>query len=321
MDKPDFPLIWNDSLRSDWVSCPRAAYWGNFLDFKSPYPNVHLHAGKAWATALEVARMAFYGPDNLPQIDAQALGLQALIKEYGDFACPEFGSGSNKRLDRMMEAFAYYFQAFPFDKDPVQPMRKRDGSPMVEFNFALPIDAKNLLHPQTGEPILYAGRADMMATYAGSKSVYDDKTTSSLGASWGIQWQRRSQFSAYAWAAREYGMPISQIVVRGIAILKTSINHQQVITIRTDQHIEQWHKQVIRDIKHAIECWKEDYYDYNLSDSCGSYGGCHFLQPCMSHDPLPWLKGQFVRKHYDPITRTETLVEDDKPIIPIMPIE
>ena len=35
---------------------------------------------------------------------------------------------------------------------------------MVEFSFALPIDAKEILHPETGEPIIYAGRADMVAT-------------------------------------------------------------------------------------------------------------------------------------------------------------
>lgn len=308
-EKPgNFPLVWNDSLRSAFVSCPRAANWEFMEHFKSPYPNIHLHAGKAWASALEAMRLAFYGPSKHDAATAGALGLECLVQEYGNFEAPERGSGSTKSLDRMIEAFMYYQKAFPLATDPVQPHYKKDGTPMVEFNFALPIDQDKLLHPVTGEPILYAGRADMVATFAGSLSIYDDKTTSALGPTWGNQWTRRSQFSAYAWAAAQYGMPVSQIVVRGIAILKTQINHAQAITVRTPHHIAEWHFQVIRDIKRAIECYNTGYWDVNLSDSCGSFGGCQFAQPCMSNDPKPWLEGQFARKVWNPVTRTETLL-------------
>jgi len=309
--RPPFPLVWNDSLRSAFVSCPRAAYWEFFHHFKPTAPNIHLHAGKAWAASLEAARLMYYG-EGLSAKDSQAIGLEKLIHEYGDFACPERGSGSNKSLDRLIEAFSYYFLAFPLDKDPVQPYRARNGKPMVEFNFALPIqpDGENpLLHPETGEPILYAGRADMVATYAGALSIYDDKTTSSLGTTWGNQWTRRSQFGAYCWAAAQYNMPISQVVVRGIAILKTSINHAQAITHRLPHHVTEWHFQVQRDIHRAIECWKEGYFDYNLGESCASYGGCGFLQACTSRDPAPWLEGQFERRIWDPVTRTETPIQ------------
>ncbi len=307
MNRPPFPLVWNESLRSAFVSCPRAALWEHFHHFKHPEPSVHLHAGKAWASALEAMRLAYYG-EGLPDAESGAIGLETLIREYGDFQAPERGSGNAKSLDRLIEAFSYYRSAFPLASDPVQPYRRRDGKPMVEFNFALPLDAENLLHPETGEPILYAGRADMIATYAGSLSIYDDKTTGQLGASWANQWNRRGQFSGYSWAAREYGIPATQVVVRGIAILKTSINHAQAITVRTPHHVDEWHGQIIRDIKRAITAWKENYFDVNLSDACSSYGGCSFQQPCMSNNPDPWLEGQFVRRRFDPITRTEEVI-------------
>lgn len=309
--QPGFPLIWNDSLRSAFVSCPRAAYWEFFHHWKTKAPNVHLHAGKAWASALETARMAFYG-ENLPASTAQALGLQTLIQQYGTFEAPERGSGAAKSLDRLIEAFSYYFIAFPLATDPVQPYKRADGKPMVEFSFALPIDSKELLHPETGEPILYAGRADMVATYAGSLSIYDDKTTGQLGQSWAAQWNRRSQFSAYSWAAREYGIPVSQVVVRGIAILKTTINHAQAITVRTPHNVAEWHFQVKRDIRRAIECWKSGYFDVNLGESCSSYGGCMFQQPCMSNTPENWLNNvSFERRIWDPVTRTETPISEE----------
>jgi len=306
--RPPFPAVLDNTFRSAFVECPRKAYWAYVEHFKSRgEESVHLHAGKAWASALEAARLCFYG-EGRSEAEAKAVGLQVLIEEYGDFQPPDRGSGSAKSLDRLIEAFSYYFLAFPLATDPVQPYVGRNGKPMVEFSFALPLDTERLLHPETGEPIIYAGRADMIATYAGSLSVYDDKTTSALGASWANQWNRRSQFTAYSWAAREYGIPVSQVVVRGIAILKTTINHAQAITVRTPHHILEWHEQMVRDIQRAIQCWKDGYWDVNLADACSSYGGCQFAQACMSNDPTPWLEGQFVRKVWDPVNRTETIV-------------
>jgi len=304
--RPPFPIVFDNTMRSAFVECPRRMFWEYVHHFKSPYENIHLHAGKAWAEGLETARRAYYGEKLDPQT-AQALGLEALITAYGAFIAPERGSGSNKSLDRLIEAFTYYFNAFPLETDPVQPYMGKNG-PMVEFSFALPIDEERLRHPVTGEPILFAGRADMIATFAGSLSVYDDKTTSALGATWANQWNRRSQFTGYAWAANAYGIPISQVVVRGIAILKTSINHAQAITVRTPHHIAEWHEQVIRDISRAIKCWEEGYWDVNLAEACTSFGGCSFQQPCMSNNPDPWLEGQFVRKIWNPVERTETVI-------------
>jgi hypothetical protein len=306
LTRPPFPLVFDNTMRSAFVECPRKMYWEYMHHFKGAGVSVHLHAGAAWASALETTRKLYYG-ENVDAPTAIAMGLQTLIDEYGDFQAPERGSGSAKSLDRMIEAFSYYWSAFPLESDPVQPFQGKNG-PMVEFSFAAPLDVDNLRHPVTDEPIIWAGRADMVATYAGSVSIYDDKTTSALGSSWANQWQRRSQFTGYAWAARQAGIPVSQVVVRGIAILKTSINHAQAITIRTPHHIAEWHGQVIRDIRRAIECWKEGYWDVNLAEACSSYGGCQFVQPCMSNDPTPWLEGQFVRKVWDPVNRTETII-------------
>jgi len=290
-------------MRSAFVECPQKMFWEYMQHYKTLNPSIHLHAGKAWATGLEVARLAYYRDLKDPE-EAMSLGLQALVAEYGDFPCPPHVP---KSLPRMVEAFTYYFTAFPLDTDPVKPYIGRNG-PMVEFSFALPldIDDEGLRHPETGEPILFAGRADMVATYAGALSIYDDKTTSQLGATWSGQWDRRSQFSGYAWAANEMGLPVSQIIIRGIAIKKLSIDHAQAITVRTKHHIAEWHTQISRDIKRAIQCWKEGYWDKNLAESCSSYGGCVFKQPCGAADPAPWLKSNFAIREWNPVTREET---------------
>ena len=307
MTKPDFPLVWDNSMRGEFFSCGRAFNWGSLHGYKSPYPNIHLHAGKAWASSLEAVRRAFYEEEKSP-LEAVAMGLEKLITEYGSFIPPERGSGAAKSLDRLIEAFHYYWTAFPLEKDPAQPYRTKDGRPMVEFSFAVPL-ADDLLHPVTGEPIIYAGRADMVATYAGAVTIYDDKTTSALGAQWAQQWNRRAQFTGYAWAASTFGIPVSQVLVRGIAILKTEIKHAEAITTRTPGHIAEWHHQFVKDIRRAIVAWENDDWDVSLDDACSSYGGCHFQQPCMSANPEPWLNGpNFVRKIWNPVTREEILL-------------
>lgn len=288
-------------MRSHFVSCPQKFWWEFGEHFKPLTASTDLHAGKAWATGLEVARMAFYR-DGKSVKEAMALGLRALIQAYGWFD-PPFHK-QNKSLARLMAAFKYYYRVFPFDKDPAQPWVGATGQPMVEFSFALPLD-DGLVHPETGEPIIYTGRADMVCTYAGALSIYDDKTTSSLGPTWGNQWNRRSQFTGYVWAAQQHGIPVTQVVVRGIAILKTSINHAQAIPVRTPHHVREWHHQAVRDIQRAIQNWKEGYWDLNLSDECSAYGGCMFQQACMSPNPQPWLEGSFTRRVWNPLTREE----------------
>jgi PD-(D/E)XK nuclease superfamily len=302
MSSPDFPLVWDNSMRSSFIECPRKFLWESLLHFKPRGESVHLHAGKAWASALESTRRAFYSEGKSPLFSI-ARGIKTPV-----FTPPERGSGAAKSLDRLLEAFAYYWKAFPLETDPAQPFRTPSGEPMVEFSFALPIDEKRLRHPVTGEPIIYAGRADMIATYAGGVSVYDDKTTSALGSQWASQWNRRAQFTGYTWAARAFGIPATQVLVRGIAILKTEIKHAECITVRTPHHVAEWHEQFVRDVLRAIEAWKEGYWDLNLSDGCSSFGGCHFQQPCMSANPQPWLEGQFIQKKWDPVTRTETII-------------
>lgn len=303
MTRPPFPLVWDNTMRVSFITCPQRFAWEYLRHFKHTAPSTDLHAGKAWAHALETARMAFYG-DKVPSEDAIALGLEALVQSYGDFTPPK--NKENKSLDRLIQAWLYYFKAFPFDLDPVQPlMNPYTGKPMVEFSFVLPLDPE-LVHPETGEPLLYSGRADMLASYAGAASVYDDKTTSSLGPKWAEQWDRRSQFTGYCWAAQAYGLQVSQVVVRGIAILKTDINHAQAITPRSPHHIEEWHHQIKRDLKRAIECWKEGFWDKNLADACASYGSCLFKQPCSSPNPEPWLTGgNYAVRVWNPATRSD----------------
>lgn len=303
MTRPEFPLIWDNSMRSALVSCPWKFEKEYMEHYRSLTPSIHLHAGKAFAAGLEAARFAYYR-DGKEQDESAALGVRALMESYGDFEAPP---GSPKSLHRMLEALAYYFAVFPFANDPAQPYMGRTG-PMVEFSFALPLD-DSLRHPVTGEPLLYTGRADMVATFAGALTIYDDKTASSLGQSWANQWDRRSQFSGYCWAAQAMNLPVTQVLIRGISILKTKIDHAECISLRAPHHISEWHTQAVRDIRRAITMWEEGYWDKNLADECSSFGGCMFKSACGAKDPTPYFFSNFARRQWNPTTREEIPLE------------
>lgn len=327
--RPPFPSVIDSSMIAAFRSCPYKANLDFFQHWKPKSQSVHLHAGAAYAKALEVARTAYYlGEYHSPQVTtgfddqgAQTLhvtweidqrdpldsamaieaGLRAMIASYGSFTCPP---DSAKSLERMCGAYEYYFTQYPLETDRAVPVTLPSGRRGIEFSFAEPIDET---HPETGDPLLYVGRMDMICEFAGGWFGEDDKTTSQLGASWSKQWDLRSQFTGYCWGAAKAGFPLSGFLVRGVSILKTKYETQQAITYRPQWMIDRWYEQLMRDVKRMKEMWASDIWDMSLDHACAEYGGCPYRQPCLSQDPAPWLEGSFERRKWDPVARTETL--------------
>lgn len=298
MTRPLFPEAIDSTTLASFRSCPQKAFRTYFEHWKPQSESVHLVAGKAFASGIEIARRCFY-EQGMESSAAVAEGLIALIKEYGDFQCPE---SSAKSLERMCGALEFYFDSYPLGSDHAKPIRLANGKTGIEFSFAEPLP---ILHPVTGDPLLYTGRADMVADAYGGVFIYDEKTTSSLGASWGRQWDLRSQFTGYAWAGRMIGIPVQGIVVRGVSILKTKYDTQEALTYRSEYEVNRWLEQTCRDITRMIDCWKSGYWDYNLDHSCTEYGGCSLVTVCKSPSPEDWLPTLFIKRVWDPLLREE----------------
>lgn len=294
-----FPSVIDASLMSAFRACPRKCYLEYFEHWKPKLPNVHLHAGGAYAHGMEAARRAYF-IDKLPPDESIARGMKALLEFYGSFECP---SDSAKSLERMLGALEYYFFAYPLEKEEAVPSLIAPGRVGIEFSFAEPLPIK---HPETGDPLIYCGRMDAVVDFAGARYILDDKTTSSLGASWPRQWNLRAQFSGYAWGCQQAGIPVQGALIRGISILKTRYDTLQALTYRPQWLIDQWYEQLLRDIKRMIVAWEENYWDANFDESCNAFGSCVFTKPCMSQDPQPWLETDFERRQWSPITRLET---------------
>lgn len=301
--RPMFPNTLDSTILSTFRACKQKFFRQYVEHWKVQQQSVHLVAGGAFASGIEAARDAFY-VKGLDSETAEAAGLTALIQHYGDFECPP---DSAKSLERMCGALEFYFSNYPLGADGAEPITLASGRRGIEFSFAEPLA---VAHPVTGDPILYTGRSDMIAERAGGIYIYDEKTTSSLGAQWGRQWEMRSQFTGYGWAAGRQGIKTNGAIIRGVSILKTKYDTLEVPTYRSEYELERWEAQTIRDVKDMIRCWEEGYWDYNLDGACTDYGGCSFVAVCKSSDPEAWLPVKFDRRVWDPLLRKETTVAE-----------
>lgn len=299
-DHIPFPETIDSTMLGTFRACPQKYFRQYMQHYKPRGESVHLIAGGAFAEGIEYARKAFY-IDGLSPEEAEGAGLVALIRKYGNFQPP---SDSAKTLQRMCGALAFYFERYPLGQDGADPI-DRGGVRGIEYSFAEPMEFN---HPTSGDPVLYTGRSDLLAHYAGGKFAFDEKTATSLGASWANQWEMRSQFTGYSWASARSGYPIQGIVVRGISILKTKYETMQVLTYRSKYQVDLWYKQVLRDMERLRKCWEEQYYDFNLDHACSEYGGCSLRRVCSSDDPQSWLDTEFEIRIWDPLKREEVAV-------------
>lgn len=329
-NRPMFPHTIDSTMLAAFRSCPQKMFRSYVQHWKPTSESVHLVAGGAFAKGLEVARRAFFeGMASVPTVTypaendfkrkvkwedhpcepmnndlATSCGLRALMAHYGDFDCPP---ESAKSLERTAGALEFYFERYPLGQDGMLPITLPNGQSGIEFSFANPLE---FAHPISGDPILYTGRADLVCHFADAQWILDDKTTSSLGASWANQWELRSQFTGYNWSARQQGLETAGCLVRGVSILKTKYDTQQVMTYRTDFEIDRWYKQVLRDLTRMEQCWNDGWWDFALDTACTEYGGCSLTRICKSQSPDDYLPLYFHQRVWDPLARRELTVQE-----------
>lgn len=312
--KHPFPVAITNTIREAFRVCPQKFYWAHVRNLVPAYPSIHLHAGASFAKGLEVARRTFY-ENKTSAFEAERAGVSALIEAYGTFDADNDMLDSNKSLSNLLRGYEDYFMEYKLGEDSIQPFMTPEGKAALEFSFTIPT---NIPHPDTGDPILYAGKFDMLgqSSDGGSLWVVDEKTTSQLGAQWANQWDLNSQFTGYCMAAREFGYPVVGAMIRGVGLLKTKITHQQVPVYRSQWQIDRWWTQLHRDIRMMLALWQADNsaqgdaegsgaeYDFALGSACTSYGNCPYKKLCMSPTPEQWLAVDYKPSDYNPLSAT-----------------
>lgn len=325
--RTEFPTVIDSTMRGSWKACPRKFFWNYVYEIVPDGENVHLHAGGCFAKGLEVARLAFFGGGKSYE-DSLLDGAEAFLSAWGNF---DPGEGETKSVDRVLGAYEFYHSTWHMPSDHIQP-HFVGGKPAVEFNFVLPIPGTK--HPRTGEPVLYAGRFDMLGSMRGQSTLFvvDEKTTSQLGPTWGNQWTIRAQFTGYVWGARQFGHPVAGAVVRGISILKEKYGNAEVIVHRQDWQIDRWLENLRRDCEQMILQWQEmeshgmpqhpltlddsgkilqaevpvmTPFTQSLDQACAAYGGCPFLRLCDSPQPENFIPLYYRLHQWDPTVRPQ----------------
>lgn len=303
--RTEFPEVLDSTMRGSWKSCPRKFFWNYVQEIVPDGENIHLLAGGAFARGLEVARTKFYTGEESYE-ESVITGAIALLEHWGNFQPNE---GETKTIDRMLGAYEFYHTLYNMPSDVIQPYMTPRG-PAVEFNFVLPIPGTK--HPRTGNPILYAGRFDMLGSMRGQTTLFvvDEKTTSQLGATWGNQWLIRAQFTGYVWGARQFGHPVAGAVVRGISILKEKYGNAESIVYRQDWQLDAWLDCLRRDCEQMIREWQEYVesgsmapFTQSLDAACSNYGGCGYLRLCDSPQPEAFIPIYYKPHSWDPTKR------------------
>jgi len=294
-----FPEVIDSSMLAAFKACPQLFFKTYIAQWKSKTEKVDLHAGKAFAHALEKARRGFF-EDGLNAEVAEARGLEAFFDAYGDFECPP---DNPKSRERMAGAYGFYMDHYPLTMNSGFPILLPGGKRAIEVSFAQPLAID---HPETGHPIIVCGRGDMICQYAGANYGEDDKTTKSLGPTWSQQWDLRAQFICYTWGFRQMGFDIAGFLVRGVSILKRSYDTQEAICNFSPWEVDRWYGETLEWVGDMIRAWKTNRWRYNLDHSCTNYGGCGFRTVCKAQDETPWLEQYFERRRWDPVTRLET---------------
>ncbi|NIS77786.1 MAG: hypothetical protein GTO00_09270 [Deltaproteobacteria bacterium] len=289
-----FPQYIDSTILNSFKQCELKFYREFILGLTPHATSPDLHAGGAFAAAIETVRMSFYG-DKKNLTEALCNGLLKFIDEWGEYEPPE---QNPKTFVRVATALIAYFDEYNPGDDHIQPYMS-NNKPAVEFTFAVPLPINN---PETGEPLFYCGRYDMLGIFNNAYWGVDEKTTKALGASWAKRWDLRSQFIGYAWASAQVGMPIEGIIVRGVGILKTDITFLEVPVQIPKWKIDRWLEVMLQTVRNMITAWERREWFANFDEACTAYGGCTFNTLCNSKHPAPWLNDYELRR-WDPLAK------------------
>lgn len=326
IERPPFPAWIDSSTRLAFTECELKGAYSGLYHFKPKSVSNHLSAGGAFAHGIEVARKIYFtevrrdnssssssssflffpnlSPAERADIASAAGALSAFLAKPEEDSADALGPKSSSRI---LLAVLRYFAEFPLDRDIIIPYINPRGEPAVEYKFAIPLP---ISHPETGEPLLYTGKFDMLAYYNGQYWPVDEKTTSRLGPSWASNFDLRGQFLGYTWAVREQGFECPGVIVRGIGLLKNDITFQVAPVRYPSWLINQWFDQLCEDIERFKKAWENHSYSQDFGESCGHYSGCAYKQLCLRPNPEEWVMTFFQKLEWNPLTEQDYTATD-----------
>lgn len=304
-----FPAAIDNSIRKELVKCETATRYKYIQGVRADEGGrVDLIAGGAFAAGMEAMRTAYYVDGDSPD-DCLKKGIVALYDKYGSFVPT---GKTNKTVDRMAGALAFYAQQCPLEEERLIPLMLPDGKRMIEVGFNYPIPVK---HPDTNEPLTYCGRFDALCLDEHDVAwAVDEKTTSQMGEKWANQWPLDSQMTGYVWGAQKLlqehklDYEVGGAIINGIAIRLRDYEHGRYTAYREPWFVDRWWDQMVRDVERLTRAYRSGHFDQTLDHACAFYNNpCEYVPLCLSRNPERLLQsGGWKEVRWNPVTREET---------------
>lgn len=295
MTSPSLPSVWTSTNLAILKECP-FKFRVSILDGWSLKhdPKIHLGAGGTFASAIEATRRAHY-VSGQPEDLAIAEGALVVLKSDLAWGSDLPSRNRAKGLEGVLYAFLEYWTQWPLTASAPIVLPSAQG---IEFSFA-----EELPFPELDRP-LFIGRADAILEQRSGTWIVDEKTCSGFGPSWADQWQLRSQFIGYSWAADRMGLSIRGTAVRGVAMLIGGPEFAEALNFMPHPRlINDWLDSTEEVLLSAQTYAHKNFWPKALGEPCNAYGGCQFRNVCLSRFPQERLESDFEQSWYNPLTR------------------
>jgi PD-(D/E)XK nuclease superfamily len=241
------------------TTCPRKAEYSIKRKMRKEEEGEALVFGSAIHSALEAFYKATPGTRTLSEM-VEAFNQAAGELHYLPETEKRSVSNGHKILGR-------YFSTY--GNDPWVTYVDEKG-PFVERSFELPFKDNLYVHGQID--------CALQNTETGEVVICDHKTTSSCSDLIN-RVKPNTQFSLYAWAAVQMGLPVKRVMVNGIQVAKTKSDFLRIFTDRGEDDF----RELELSLDYAVHLYnrfdQSEAWPMNTS-SCSNYGGCQYLSIC-----------------------------------------
>lgn len=278
-DSNDVQFAWDSSSLSNYERCPRYYQYVNLEGYTPIITSPHLFFGGLYAAALEQYFKAL--ADGKSPEDATILVVHNALVETWEHERDEEdkrlpGTGSpweslhnSKTRETLIRSIVWYLDHF--SDDTMETVWLPDGTPAVEYSFALPLV----------EDIVYCGHIDRLVQYGDEIYVMDQKTSgTTIGPYFFRQFSPDIQMSGYTFAGKIiFELPVKGVVIDAAQIAVGFTRFERGFVHRTESHLDDWLTSTLANIARARADTAEGFFPMQRQ-SCGNYGGCQFRDVC-----------------------------------------
>lgn len=213
-----------------------------------------------------------------------------------------------KNRGTLVRTLVWYLDQYG-PSDAFETVRLADGRPGVELHFGFHSGYQTKL---TGEPVVFCGWLDRLASLDGATYVLDVKTTkSALGPHWFDGFTPGNQFSMYALAGQiAFETPVRGVVVDGVQVGAGFARFQRGLVPRPESVLAEWLGGAYRWLEQmevAVSRIPESgdpAQAWPMNDTaCDKYGGCRFRDVCgrAPDQRRARLEADFKRRVWNPL--------------------